>query len=538
MSVDTRTPRGPSLNEPVLNMVKVPCDPAQVVVNHASFRVVLPATSPHAWATGRGADAMATTLLPRIPAAQRRRRPLVWSGRSTPGDPGASTLLQAVRTAGGAGRRGDSGITATQVLPRVRRPAPDAYGMDGQIHDLGAAVIGPRSPAPGEHTEPLDPVLAEGPVGPDRPGRSRSGRPSHARGRGQGRRQAFYPGRRMSLGVVLLPLRVLLGFISLYAGMGKLTDPVYFDGGERGSLFSWLHGLEPWSVAAPLHGWALAHPVGAGLSVAFTQLVVGVLTVFGLWQRLAAALGAALSLALLVTVSWQHGPAYDTPDVILLAAWSPLFIAGAPVYSLDARLAGEAWRTLGPRAPLSELRRRVLRRGSALSALLLGSALLVGSMLGSAVRSSQLPHLPEPGEPPVNHLPGEQLPEDEARDESSGSPSKDPAQDAEQRAEQDDAADTKETSRPDADTAEPEEGAPVVGGTGGSGTESYQQTPTTEQTVPAPRQSAPESEPYPPQEETAPPADPGGGESAPEESAPADEGDDGGSLGPIGGLLG
>ena len=51
MSVETRTPRttpqgspqGPPRgffeDEPVLNMVKVPCDPAQVVVNHASFRV-------------------------------------------------------------------------------------------------------------------------------------------------------------------------------------------------------------------------------------------------------------------------------------------------------------------------------------------------------------------------------------------------------------------------------------------------------------------------------------------------------------------
>ncbi|MEO3750831.1 DoxX family membrane protein [Streptomyces sp. B6B3] len=541
MSVDTRTPHGPSLNEPVLNMVKVPCDPAQVVVNHASFRVVLPPSSPHAWGhrpgpqvlgdTGRGADALAS-LLPRIPAAARRRRPLVWSGRSTPGDPGASTLLQAVRTAGVADRLADSGITATQVLPRVRPAEPDPHGG---YHDLGAAVIGPRSPAPEESTEP--PVMVGEPTDSDRPGGARSGRRGHARGRGQGGRQAFYPGRRMSLGVVLLPLRVLLGFISLYAGMGKLTDPVYFDGGERGSLSSWLHGLEPWSAAAPLHDWALAHPVGAGLSVAFTQLVVGVLTVFGLWQRLAAALGAALSLALLVTVSWQHGPAYDTPDVILLAAWSPLLIAGAPVYSLDARLAGEAWRTLGPRAPLSELRRRVLRRGSALSALLLGSALLIGSMLGSAVRSSQLPQLPEPGEPPVNHLPGEQLPEDEARDESTGSPSADPAQDAEQRAKEGGATAGEETSRPESDTAVTDEGVPVVGGTGGSGDESYQQTPTTEQTVPAPRQSAPEAEEYTPQEETAPPADLGTGESAPEESAPTDEGDDGGSLGTIGGLL-
>lgn len=137
----------------------------------------------------------------------------------------------------------------------------------------------------------------------------------------------------MNLGVVLLPLRVFLGFISIYAGMGKLCDPVFFDGGERGSMVKWLTSLHPWTLAEPLRDFALSHPVGAGLSVAFLQVVVGVLTVLGLWQRVAASVGALLSAALLVTVSWRSVAAYDTPDIIYLAAWSPLIIAGAPVYS-------------------------------------------------------------------------------------------------------------------------------------------------------------------------------------------------------------
>lgn len=164
-------------------------------------------------------------------------------------------------------------------------------------------------------------------------------------------RHAYYPGRRMNLGVVLLPLRVFLGLISIYAGMGKLCDPVYFDGGKRGSMVTWLTSLQPWALAEPLRDFALSHPVGAGLSVAFLQVVAGVLTVLGLWQRLAACFGALLSAALILTVSWRTVPVYDAPDIIYLAAWSPLIIAGAPVYSLDGRLAGEAWRKLGPRSP-------------------------------------------------------------------------------------------------------------------------------------------------------------------------------------------
>ncbi|MFD6981567.1 DoxX family membrane protein, partial [Streptomyces sp. NPDC059956] len=221
---------------------------------------------------------------------------------------------------------------------------------------------------------------------------------------------SYYPGRRMNLGVVLLPLRVFLGFISIYAGMGKLCDPVYFDGGERGSMVTWLQTLQPWALAEPLRDFALAHPVGAGLSVAFLQVIVGVLTVFGLWQRFAACFGALLSAALLMTVSWKTVPAYDAPDIIYLAAWSPLIIAGAPVYSLDGRLASEAWRTLGPRSEVWRLRRRVLRRGAIMAGVICGLTLLIGSLLGGAVRSTTVVTVPGPGEAPSNYLPGRPLP--------------------------------------------------------------------------------------------------------------------------------
>lgn len=223
-------------------------------------------------------------------------------------------------------------------------------------------------------------------------------------------RQGYYPGRRMNLGVVLLPLRVFLGFISIYAGMGKLCDPVYFDGGKRGSMVKWLNTLHPWEVAEPLRQFALQHPVGSGLVIAFLQVIVGVLTVLGLWQRVAAVVGAMLSAALIVTVSWKTVPAYDAPDIIYLAAWSPLIIAGAPVYSVDGRLAGEAWRTLGPRAEIWELRARVLRRGAVVSAVVIGLTLLVGSLLGGAVRDSDRVVVPGPGEAPRNELPGSPLP--------------------------------------------------------------------------------------------------------------------------------
>jgi uncharacterized membrane protein YphA (DoxX/SURF4 family) len=406
-------------------MPRVPSDPAQVIVNHASFRVQLGATSSRAL----GSDGFdATTKIPVVPQSTRRRRaaPLVWSGQSAPGDPLAGELLQAVRRAAPG--------AATQVLPRIddttvlppavptvvgQRSAPSPTGLLPRRGHAGESAAGwaggdgqDRDGYDGYGTDGYDDYDGyPGGHGDDRPGGVEYERRPRNR-RGEPVKHAWYPGRRMNLGIVLLPLRVFLGFVCIYAGMGKLCDRVYFDGGKRGSMVTWLSSLHPWALAEPLRDAALSHPVGAGLSIAFLQVVVGVLTVCGLWQRIAAVFGAGLSVALLVTVSWRTVPVYDAPDFIYLAAWSPLVIAGAPVYSIDGRLAGDAWRRLGPRVTLWDLRRRVLRRGTVLATVIIGATLLVGSVLGAAVRATTTHEdRPGPAVVPTNNLPGSPLPE-------------------------------------------------------------------------------------------------------------------------------
>ncbi|MCT2592792.1 DoxX family protein [Streptomyces sp. N2-109] len=556
MSVDTRTPRttvppgnrngeaarGPArgfaADEDVLSTVKVPCDPAQVVVNHASFRVRLPGPVPRntaydlareraAWE--RSARERAVREGPRhegtlheaaartAPRAARRQAPMVWSGRTGPEDTGAMRLLQAVRVpAAGFGAPGGPGAgsggggldtvigpdygarsggyavgypdeeatnASTQALPRIggpdapyivgpRAPQPPdppepAWPLLTGIRPVGSAYDDPAAPrthAPGSGTEPDYETGREADAEPAADPRS-----PYTTRRSGSVRHAYYPGRRMNLGVVLLPLRIFLGFISIYAGMGKLCDPVYFDGGERGSMVTWLRSLEPWAIASPLHEFALAHPVGAGLTVSFLQVIVGVLTIFGLWQRLAGSIGVLLSAALIMTVSWRTVPAYDAPDIIYLAAWSPLIIAGAPVYSVDARLAGEAWRRLGPRVEVADLRRRVLRRGAALATVVAGSALLLGALLGGAVRSSQTVTVPGTGEPPTNRLPGSALPEEPRESDGRGgrSPSAEPSG-------------ASSSPSPSASTSGPSGAASSAPG-----------TPTQRQTVRAPQQPAP-----------------------------------------------
>ncbi|WP_236652363.1 DoxX family protein [Streptacidiphilus neutrinimicus] len=301
-------------------------------------------------------------------AASPRRRgrvtPITWTGQLdlvvpgvTPGvQPGVLVQPAAVPAvpAQTAARRAEE-LEATQALSLAELDAYDAELDDVQIFE------------PASRRPPL-PQLAEG--------------------GGASQHQTWQSTRRVDLGLVLLPLRVFLGLFSIYAGFSKLCDPVYFNGGARGSMVHWMEALHPWSVAHPLMALALAHPVGAGLAVAFVQINVGVLAVLGLWQRFTAGVAMTLSFALLVTVSWRTVPVYDTPEIIYLAAWSPLLLAGAPMFSLDGWLHLEAWRRLGEQARIAQLRRRVMRRGVVLTTVVVGATLLLGSALGAAVRAS------------------------------------------------------------------------------------------------------------------------------------------------------
>ncbi|MER6674490.1 DoxX family membrane protein [Streptomyces sp. NPDC000983] len=426
MSVDTRTPRTPTGDRssgfddaPALSMVKVPSDPAQIIVNHASFRVQLGASTRRSQSPRIARHLSAAEDTARMPAVgaapAARRRPVVWSGRSAPDDTGAHRLLQAVRGAGVTHADEPADTGSTQVIPRLG----EGYGGDGYdelAQTVETPLVGAQRTPPDGGTRLLPDMRQAGSAYDEELAYDdeQFAEPEEdSRGRRSGddpARHAYYPGRRMNLGVVLLPLRIFLGFISIYAGMGKLCDPVYFDGGKRGSMVKWLNTLHPWEVAEPLRQFALEHPVGSGLVIAFFQVIVGVLTILGCWQRVAAVVGALLSAALLLTVSWKSVPVYDAPDIIYLAAWSPLIIAGAPVYSVDGRLAGSAWRRLGPRAHIWDLRRYVLRRGALITAIVTGLTLLLGSLLGGAVRDADRVVVPGPGEAPRNELPGTPLP--------------------------------------------------------------------------------------------------------------------------------
>lgn len=143
----------------------------------------------------------------------------------------------------------------------------------------------------------------------------------------------------------LLPLRVFLGVTFVYAGLDKLTEPGFFAADGTGSIGEMMRGVRDTSAVPWLVDLALKNPAAFGYAIAFGELAVGLGTLAGLFARVAALGGAAISLSLWLTVSWQADPYYLGNDLAYLMAWLPLVLAGAPMLSLDALLAARRRRS-------------------------------------------------------------------------------------------------------------------------------------------------------------------------------------------------
>jgi thiosulfate dehydrogenase (quinone) large subunit len=186
-----------------------------------------------------------------------------------------------------------------------------------------------------------------------------------------------------ALGRALLPLRAFLGFTFCFAGLQKLANPGFFQASNPGSIQAQLAGA---ARRSPIH--ALISPlthvaVPLGLLIAVAELAIGIGTLLGLWQRLAAAGGVALSLMLFLTVSFHSSPYYTGADIVFAFAWTPLLLAGAgPILSADAAIAARTRAWKGDRRVSAEeaSRREVVLKGTATA-----GAAIAGLVLGGLV---------------------------------------------------------------------------------------------------------------------------------------------------------
>jgi thiosulfate dehydrogenase [quinone] large subunit len=123
------------------------------------------------------------------------------------------------------------------------------------------------------------------------------------------------------------------------AGLEKLANPGFFDANNPTSIQAQMAEA---ARSSPIHvviAHLVQHAVPVGVVIALAELAVGLGTLLGLWTRIAAAGGTALSLSLFLTVSYHSSPYYTGSDIVFVFAWLPLIVAGAGgVLAVDAVL--------------------------------------------------------------------------------------------------------------------------------------------------------------------------------------------------------
>lgn len=198
--------------------------------------------------------------------------------------------------------------------------------------------------------------------------------------------------RALAARYALLPLRLFLGVTFCYAGLDKLADRHYLAGqGDPQSFYAQTLAAKSTS---PI-GWALEPALHAptffALLIAFGEVAVGLGTLFGLWGRVAALGGAALSLILLLTVSWNVSPYYLGNDLPYLLAWTALLLAGTPYFSVDGYLIRRADRDRQRGLTEDAVRRRSFLDGGIAAVALGGAGLLAGSLTATFLREKPKP---------------------------------------------------------------------------------------------------------------------------------------------------
>ena len=187
----------------------------------------------------------------------------------------------------------------------------------------------------------------------------------------------------------MVVLRAFLGVTFTYAGLEKLTNRFFFNAANPGSIQAQLHASVLTSPIGALLRPAAHVAVLVGLLIALAELAVGLGTLVGLFGRVAAAGGMALSLILFLSVSYNTTPYFYGPDIVFLFAWTPLVIAGSGAWSVDEALAGRHLRDIAtagvsPRTVAPELERRAVLR-KVTSAVALGSFAVIAAGVSAAV---------------------------------------------------------------------------------------------------------------------------------------------------------
>ena len=138
------------------------------------------------------------------------------------------------------------------------------------------------------------------------------------------------PSTPLSPALALFPLRLFLGVTFVYAGIQKLTDPGFLRPGAATYIGTQLHGF---AAGTPggflLRTFAIPHAEVAGVAVAITEILIGLLATAGCSPGSPRSAACASISLLFLTASWHTTPYFLGPDLVFFFAWLPFVLAGA-----------------------------------------------------------------------------------------------------------------------------------------------------------------------------------------------------------------
>lgn len=151
------------------------------------------------------------------------------------------------------------------------------------------------------------------------------------------------PLRRRANGWPVLPLRIFLAALFLFAGYAKLVYPHFLDPnspiGFRASVAAAKHGTPIGGLLGPLTD----HASLFGHLTAFAEIAIGLGLLVGLLTRVAAAGGMVLTAMIVLSINWGGVKEYTgssgwftSVDLAVAAALSVFLLGGADPFSLDA----------------------------------------------------------------------------------------------------------------------------------------------------------------------------------------------------------
>jgi thiosulfate dehydrogenase [quinone] large subunit len=194
------------------------------------------------------------------------------------------------------------------------------------------------------------------------------------------------PDGTVATGWILLPLRLFLGVTFLFAGLQKLADPQFLNDASPTSIHAQLLATVHSSPIRDLTSHLVPYASAVGLIIAIGEVSIGVGVLAGLWTRLVAAAGMALSFGLFLTVSFHASPYFTGSDIVFFFAWTPLLLAGAAgAPALDTWL--EVRARAAPPSPGGVSRRTVLSKG-AVTGLAAGVVVVLGGLAAAIGRAA------------------------------------------------------------------------------------------------------------------------------------------------------